>query len=53
MGHAGYGGQFLMFNMTTGISCAFLSVLENGSGYDDAYMNKLARVLRLICCNVG
>ncbi|MCB2135759.1 MAG: beta-lactamase family protein [Rhodobacteraceae bacterium] len=38
IGHAGYGGQFLMVDMTTGIVAAYLSVLENASGYDDDYM---------------
>ena len=51
MGHAGYGGQFLMVDMTTGTSCAFLSVLENDAGYDDDYMGKVARVLRQVCCS--
>ncbi|MGB3316035.1 MAG: serine hydrolase domain-containing protein [Albidovulum sp.] len=38
IGHAGYGGQFLMVDMVTGRVAAFLSVLENESGYDEAYM---------------
>lgn len=49
VGHAGYGGQFLMVDTVTKTSCAFLSVLLNDSGYDDAYMDKLARVLREFC----
>ncbi len=49
IGHAGYGGQFLMVDMQTGTACAFLSVLENDAGYDDAYMGKVARVLRDVC----
>ncbi len=49
IGHAGYGGQFLMVDTITGNSCAFLSVLENDSGYDDAYMGELAKVLRSVC----
>ena len=53
VGHAGYGGQFLMVDMETGTSCAFLSVLENEAGYDDAYMDNVARILRLICCGSG
>jgi CubicO group peptidase (beta-lactamase class C family) len=47
--HSGYGGQFLMVDPTTGTSCAFLSVLENASGYDDAYMANVADVLRQVC----
>ena len=50
VGHAGYGGQFLMVDMVTGTSCAFLSVLENDAGYDDTYMGNVARVLRQVCC---
>lgn len=49
IGHAGYGGQFLMVDTKHGISCAFLSVLENESGYDDAYMANVAECLRSIC----
>ena len=53
VGHAGYGGQFLMVDMTSGRSCAFLSVLENEAGYDDAYMDRVARVLRQVCSDSG
>ncbi|MFV2054076.1 serine hydrolase domain-containing protein [Aliiroseovarius sp. YM-037] len=53
VGHAGYGGQFLMVDMKTGTSCAFLSVLENEAGYDDDYMSNVARILRLVCCGSG
>lgn len=45
VGHAGYGGQFLMVDMETGRVAAFLSVLENDSGYDDAYMAHVIRSL--------
>ena len=46
IGHAGYGGQFLMVDTVTGTSCAFLSVLQNDSGYDTDYMSALATLLR-------
>ncbi|CUH46963.1 serine hydrolase domain-containing protein [Ruegeria atlantica] len=49
VGHAGYGGQFLMVDTVTGTSCAFLSVLENDAGYDETYMSTVARVLRQVC----
>ena len=49
VGHAGYGGQFLMVDTITGTSCAFLSVLENAAGYDDSYMARLAQVLKEVC----
>ena len=51
--HAGYGGQFLMVDMETGTSCAFLSVLENDAGYNDAYMGNVARILRQVCCRAN
>ncbi len=53
IGHAGYGGQYLMVDTITGTSCAFLSVLENDTGYDDAYMGELAMVLRGVCLFVS
>ena len=49
MGHAGYGGQFLLVDTVTNTSFAFLSVLENEDGYDDAYMGEVASTLRDIC----
>jgi len=49
LGHAGYGGQFLMVDMQSGTSCAFLSVLQNDAGYDDAYMAQVAEVMRQVC----
>ena len=49
VGHAGYGGQFLMVDTLSGTCCAFLSVLENEAGYDDAYMGLVARTLRKLC----
>jgi CubicO group peptidase (beta-lactamase class C family) len=41
IGHAGYGGQFLMVDMVSGRVAAFLSVLENDSGYDEDYMVRI------------
>ncbi len=49
VGHAGYGGQFLMANLETGVVAALLSVLENDAGYDDEYMGRLVRHLKTIC----
>lgn len=49
VGHAGYGGQFLLVDTETNTSCAFLSVLENEAGYDDAYMGMVARTLKQVC----
>lgn len=49
VGHAGYGGQFLLVDTETRTSCAFLSVLQNEAGYDDAYMGTVAQVLKKVC----
>jgi len=49
MGHAGYGGQFLMIDTRSQTSCAFLSVLQNEAGYDDIYMERVAEVMRQVC----
>lgn len=49
MGHAGYGGQFLLVDTVTNTSFAFLSVLEDEDGYDDTYMGEVATALRDFC----
>lgn len=49
IGHAGYGGQFLMVDTRSGLSCAFFSVLENDAGYDEDYAAEIAEALRLLC----
>ena len=49
VGHAGYGGQFLLVDTVTKTSCSFFSVLENEDGYDDTYMGEVATTLRDIC----
>ena len=46
VGHAGYGGQFLLIDTKRKTSFSFLSVLENEDGYDDAYMGKVAVTLK-------
>ena len=46
MGHAGYGGQFLLVDTETKTSISFLSVLENEDGYDDVYMGDVAATLK-------
>lgn len=48
IGHAGYGGQFLMADTKTGLSCAYLSVLENESGYCEDYMAETIRCLQML-----
>ena len=48
IGHAGYGGQFLLVDPESGLSCAYLSVLENESGYDEDYMAETILCLQAI-----
>lgn len=52
VGHGGYGGQFLMVDLTSGVVCAYLSVLENEAGYDSDYMARVIRSLMAICRSV-
>ncbi|MAC80097.1 MAG: serine hydrolase [Rhodobacteraceae bacterium] len=49
VGHGGYGGQFLMVDLATGLVCAFLSVLDNDAGYDTGYMTRVILALKSIC----
>lgn len=49
VGHAGYGGQFLMINMASERVAAFLSMLENESGYDEDYMLDVITKLEALC----
>lgn len=53
IGHAGYGGQFLMVDTQTEVACAFLSVLENEEGYDDGYMAQVAETMKELCLAVS
>lgn len=48
IGHSGYGGQFLMVDVSSGRVAAYLSVLENPSGYDGDYMTRVIRSLERI-----
>lgn len=48
IGHGGYGGQFLLVDMETATSCAFLSVLENDSGYDQTYASRVIDALQAL-----
>lgn len=50
LGHGGYGGQFLMADPVTGRAAAFLSVLENDSGYDTDYATHIVAMLERIIC---
>jgi CubicO group peptidase (beta-lactamase class C family) len=46
IGHAGYGGQYLMVDPDRGRVALYLGVLENDSGYDEAFMAKVVRGLQ-------
>ena len=48
IGHSGYGGQFLLADMHSGIVCVFLSVLENPSAYDLNYTAELIQMLERV-----
>ena len=48
IGHAGYGGQFLMADLTSGTVIAYLSVLENESGYCAEYMAETVSALEAL-----
>jgi hypothetical protein len=45
IGHAGYGGQYLMIDPNRGRVALYLGVLENDSGYDEAFMVRVVRSL--------
>lgn len=45
IGHAGYGGQFLLANMTTGVSVAFFSVLETEHATCPEYQAEMIRMM--------
>lgn len=48
IGHAGYGGQYLMADPDRGRVVAYLGVLQNESGYDEAFMARLVRGLQTL-----
>ena len=51
LGHAGWGGQFMLANPDTGAVGVFLSVLENASAWDQAYKLRIIRMLDDITAN--
>jgi CubicO group peptidase (beta-lactamase class C family) len=48
VGHSGYGGQFLMVDPHKGRVAAFLSVIENPSGYDADLMRDIISSLECV-----
>jgi CubicO group peptidase (beta-lactamase class C family) len=49
LGHAGYGGQYLVANPGTGRVACFLSVLQNREGYASDYFPPIIAMLAEIC----
>ncbi|MER9793630.1 serine hydrolase domain-containing protein [Mesorhizobium sp. M0213] len=45
IGHAGYGGQFMLANPDTGTVVVYLSVLENKSGTDASFSAALLKMM--------
>ncbi len=45
LGHGGYGGQFMLADMTSGVVGVFFSVLENDSAFDMIYMPSIITML--------
>ncbi len=48
VGHGGWGGQFLLANLETGVVCAIFSVLQNRSAYDADYSAQLVNTLGIV-----
>jgi CubicO group peptidase (beta-lactamase class C family) len=44
LGHGGYGGQYMLANLDTGVVVVFFSVLENADAYDPAYSAEVIRM---------
>ena len=51
LGHAGWGGQFMLANPDTGAVGVFFSVLENASAWDPVYKMRIIKMLDHITAN--
>ena len=51
IGHAGWGGQFMLVNLETGIVCCFFSVLENSGAHDVEYSAAMIKMLEHVSEN--
>ena len=49
LGHGGYGGQYMLADLTTGRVGVFLSVLDTEDGYFSAYYPPIIQMLSEIC----
>jgi CubicO group peptidase (beta-lactamase class C family) len=45
LGHGGYGGQYMIADLTSGVVGVFFSVLEDKDGYDASYYVPVIRML--------
>ncbi len=48
IGHGGWGGQFMLANLETGVVCVIYSVLQNRSAYDAEYSAQLVNTLGIV-----
>jgi CubicO group peptidase (beta-lactamase class C family) len=53
LGHGGYGGQFMLANLDTGVSVSFFSVLENKDAIDPLYSVKQVRMMENVAAEFG
>ena len=53
VGHGGYGGQYMLADLDTGVVGVFYSVLENEHAWDDAYPAKITRMLEGVAASFG
>jgi len=49
LGHGGYGGQFMLADLDTGIVGVYMSVLQDENGYDAAFYPPVIQMLTQIC----
>jgi hypothetical protein len=45
LGHGGYGGQYMMADLTSGVVGVFFSVLEDKDAYDASYYVPIIKML--------
>ena len=48
LGHGGYGGQFMLANLDTGVSISFFSVLQNKDALDLDYSVEVVKMMEKI-----
>lgn len=53
VGHGGYGGQFMLADLDTGVSVSFFSVLENKDAEDLIYSAEMVRMMEHIAATFG